>query len=92
MGSRRYWISPPSPSPPRGAIAVNASILVGYHVAGVPGALVTVVGTVLPPLGILSVVSLFYGAFRDSRIVSLAMARMLCAMTGLAGVVLYGLL
>lgn len=62
-----------------GAIAVNASILVGYHVAGVPGALVTVAGTVLPPLGILSVVSLFYGAFRDSRVVSLAMAGMLCA-------------
>lgn len=33
-----------------GAIAVNASILVGYRVAGVPGALVTVLGTVLPPL------------------------------------------
>ena len=37
-----------------GAIAVNASILVGYRVAGVPGALVTVLGTVLPPLIILS--------------------------------------
>ena len=38
-----------------GAIAVNASILVGYRVAGVPGALVTVLGTVLPPLIILSI-------------------------------------
>ena len=33
-----------------GAIAVNASILVGYHAAGIPGAMVTVLGTVLPPL------------------------------------------
>ena len=33
-----------------GAIAVNASILVGYHVAGIPGAMLTVLGTVLPPL------------------------------------------
>ena len=33
-----------------GAIAVNASILVGYHVAGVAGALLTVLGAVLPPL------------------------------------------
>ena len=40
-----------------GAIAVNASILVGYRVAGVPGALVTVLGTVLPPLIILSIIS-----------------------------------
>ena len=30
-----------------GAIAINASILVGYHLAGIPGALVAVVGTVL---------------------------------------------
>ena len=33
-----------------GAIAVNASILVGYHVAGIPGALLSVLGTILPPL------------------------------------------
>ncbi len=61
-----------------GAIAVNASILVGYHVAGIPGALVTVLGTVLPPLIIISVVSLFYRQFRDNIIVSLVMAGMLC--------------
>lgn len=52
-----------------GAIAVNASILVGYRLAGVFGALVTVFGTVLPPLIILSVISLFYTQFRDSLIV-----------------------
>ncbi len=67
-----------------GAIAVNASILVGYHVAGVPGALLTVFGTVLPPLIIISVISLFYQAFRDSTIVSMAMAGMLC---GVAAVI-----
>ena len=55
-----------------GAIAVNASILVGYHVAGVVGALMTVLGTVIPPLVIISVVSLFYQAFRDNEIVNLA--------------------
>ena len=48
-----------------GAIAVNASILVGYRVAGMMGALCTVVGTVLPPLIIISIISLFYQAFRD---------------------------
>lgn len=68
-----------------GAIAVNASILVGYHVAGVPGALLTVFGTVLPPLIIISVISLFYQAFRDNAIVSMAMAGMLC---GVAAVIL----
>lgn len=60
-----------------GAIAVNASILVGYRVAGPAGALLSVLGTVLPPLIILSVISLFYAAFRDNRFVSMAMTGML---------------
>lgn len=49
-----------------GPMAVNGAILVGYRLAGMPGALVAIVGTVLPPLVILSVVSLFYTIFRDS--------------------------
>jgi len=68
-----------------GPIAVNASILVGYRVAGIPGGLVTVLGTVLPPLIIISVISLFYQAFRDNAIVNLIMAGMLC---GVAAVIL----
>ncbi len=67
-----------------GAIAVNASILVGYRVAGIAGAMVTVLGTILPPLIIISVISLFYTAFRDNRIVSMAMAGMLA---GVAAVI-----
>lgn len=67
-----------------GAIAVNASILVGYRVAGLPGALLTVLGTVLPPLIIISVISLFYQAFRENPIVNMAMAGMLC---GVAAVI-----
>lgn len=67
-----------------GAIAVNASILVGYHVAGIPGALLTVLGTILPPLVIISVISLFYQAFRDNPIVNMAMAGML---SGVAAVI-----
>ena len=68
-----------------GAIAVNASILVGYRVAGLRGALLTVLGTILPPLIIISVVSVFYQAFRDNAIVKMAMAGMLC---GVAAVIL----
>lgn len=68
-----------------GAIAVNAAILVGYRIAGIFGALLTVLGTVLPPLIIISVISLFYQAFRDNAIVNKAMAGMLC---GVAAVIL----
>jgi len=67
-----------------GAIAVNASILVGYHVAGITGALLTVLGTVLPPLVIISIISMFYQAFRDNAIINMAMAGMLC---GVAAVI-----
>lgn len=67
-----------------GAIAVNAAILVGYHVAGIPGALLTVLGTVIPPLIIISVISMFYQAFRDNPVVNLVMAGMLC---GVAAVI-----
>lgn len=54
-----------------GAIAVNASILVGYHVAGVLGALMTVLGTVLPPLVIISIISFFYTMVRDNVVINM---------------------
>ena len=67
-----------------GAIAVNASILVGYHVAGFPGAFLTVLGTILPPLTIISIVSIFYQVLRDHPMVNMAMTGMLC---GVASVI-----
>ncbi len=52
-----------------GALAVNTAMLLGYRVAGLRGALVTILGTLLPPLITLSVISLFYDAFRSNRII-----------------------
>lgn len=46
-----------------GAIAVNASISIGYRCAGILGAIVAVIGTVLPPLIILTIISYCYEAF-----------------------------
>ncbi|MBQ9644112.1 MAG: chromate transporter [Lachnospiraceae bacterium] len=68
-----------------GPIAVNASILVGYHTAGIPGALLSTLGTVLPPFLIISIISVFYKAFRDNAVVSMAMWGMIC---GVAAVIL----
>jgi chromate transporter len=59
-----------------GAVAVNASLIVGYRIAGVLGALLAILGTVLPPLIILSVISLFYTAFKSNRVVSFALKGM----------------
>lgn len=53
-----------------GAVAVNASILLGYNVAGKIGAIVSILGTVMPPLIILSIISMFYTLFRDNVIVN----------------------
>lgn len=53
-----------------GAIAVNIAVLVGYRIAGIVGAIITCVGTILPPLLILSIISLFYKAFRDNKVIS----------------------
>lgn len=52
-----------------GPIAVNTSILIGYKIAHIPGALVTLLGTVLPPLIMLTLISYVYTAIRDSRLV-----------------------
>jgi chromate transporter len=53
-----------------GAVAVNAAMLLGYRIAGISGALVTIIGTVLPPFLFITVISIFYSAFRDNSIVS----------------------
>lgn len=59
-----------------GAIAVNAAILVGRRVAGTVGMLVAVTGTIIPPMVILSVISLFYEAFAHNRWVAAALSGM----------------
>ena len=52
-----------------GAIAINASLLVGFHIGGFLGAVVTVIASALPPLVLLSIISFFYTAFRDNMII-----------------------
>lgn len=62
-----------------GPIAVNTSILLGYRMAGITGALITVFGTILPPLIIISVISYFYIAFRDNKIIKALLTGMQAA-------------
>ena len=59
-----------------GAMAVNTSILLGYHLFGVTGALVSLLGTVLPCLILLSVISLGYTAFIGNRLVQFVLRGM----------------
>lgn len=59
-----------------GPIAVNGAIVIGYKLAGVPGLLVSILGTVTPPFIILSAVSFFYTAFRDNLYISMMLEGM----------------
>lgn len=68
-----------------GVMAVNTSIIIGYRVAGIPGALLTAFGTVLPPMIILTVVSKFYIQFRSNVLISLILRGM---QAGVAAVIL----
>lgn len=68
-----------------GAIAVNAAILVGWRAAGFWGMVTAVVGTIIPPMAILSVVSFFYAAFATNPYVALVLKGM---QSGVAAVIL----
>lgn len=56
-----------------GALAVNASIIFGYRIKKLPGALISVLGTIIPPVVIISVISVFYEQFRENKIIALAL-------------------
>lgn len=47
-----------------GAIVVNAAILLGYKIGGVFGSLLAILGTIIPPMTIIAVVSVFYCSAR----------------------------
>ena len=68
-----------------GAIAVNAAILVGWQVEGLLGMVIAVLGTIIPPMVILSVISLFYVAFATNTYVALVLKGM---QAGVAAVIL----
>lgn len=52
-----------------GAIAVNLVSLAGYRVAGIPGMVISCICAVIPPLVILSVVSVCYSAVISNALV-----------------------
>ena len=68
-----------------GAIAVNAAILVGWRMAGFAGMLTAVLGTVIPPVALLSVISFFYAAFASNYYIALFLKGM---QAGVAAVIL----
>lgn len=56
-----------------GPLPVNASVIIGYRLAGVVGSLVAILGTILPPMIIISIISMFYEQFRTNPYISMAL-------------------
>ena len=56
-----------------GPLPVNASVIIGYRIAGVVGSLTAILGTILPPMIIISVISLFYEQFRTNPYIATAL-------------------
>ncbi|MCI9035062.1 MAG: chromate transporter [Lachnospiraceae bacterium] len=59
-----------------GPIPVNASVILGYRLHGIIGALVAVAGTILPPMLLLSLIAVFYDQFRSNPIITTALTVM----------------
>ena len=65
-------------------IGEDEAIVVGYKLAGIPGALVAILGTILPPFVIIAAISVCYNVFRSNFFV----AQMLSGMQAGVGAVI----
>ena len=68
-----------------GALAVNSAVIFGYRMAGIPGALLSVLATVIPPIVIISIVCMIYDAFSTNVIIQTALRVM---RAGVAAIIL----
>ncbi|MEE0421696.1 MAG: chromate transporter [Lachnospiraceae bacterium] len=56
-----------------GPIPINASVILGYRMCGIPGSVTAILGTALPPMLIISVIAHFYAQFRSSQVITIAL-------------------
>lgn len=56
-----------------GPIPINASVILGFRMQGILGSIVAVLGTSIPPITIISVISIFYAQFRENQVIATAL-------------------
>lgn len=56
-----------------GPLPVNASVIIGYRMCGILGSIVAILGTIIPPMVIISIISLFYTEFRTNKYIAIAL-------------------
>lgn len=68
-----------------GPLPVNASVIIGYRMQGILGSLAAVLGTILPPMFVISLICVFYTEFRQNLYIAAALQVM---RAGVAAVIL----
>lgn len=56
-----------------GALGVNIAIVVGYRIKKFWGAVICTLGAIIPPLVIISIISVFYNQFKDNTYIAIAL-------------------
>lgn len=56
-----------------GPIPINAAVMLGYKMSGILGSLIAILGTAIPPMIIISIISLFYNQFRENKIIAISL-------------------
>lgn len=74
-----------------GAIAVNGAVVVGYKIAGLPGAFISIIATVIPPFVIIALISVFYSMFRNNLVISQMLLGMQAGVGAVIAAVVYGM-
>lgn len=59
-----------------GPIALNGAVIVGKRIGGFRGIIVSALGTVIPPVAIITLISVFYNAFSENMYVALLLKGM----------------
>lgn len=66
-----------------GSIAINVSVILGYRVAGLAGAITAMLGTIIPPFVIMLLVTIFYEKIIANSLVTYFMNGMQAGVTAL---------
>ncbi len=75
-----------------GLFVGNVAFLYGYRDSGYPGAFAAVLGMIIPPMAVLSVITYFYKEFRSQETVTAAMTGVRAAVVPIMASALLGLL
>lgn len=59
-----------------GPIALNGAVIAGKRIGGFRGIIVSALGTVIPPVAIITLISVFYNAFSENMYVALLLKGM----------------